>query len=63
MSKKPSDLTTRLAAVKDNVRRDPVLTSCQEVLRAYEFFRDADVEDEHLLALTSIAIDNLWEEP
>ena len=60
--KKPSDLTTRLEAVKATVRRDPVLDSCEEVLKAYEFFQDADVDHEHLVGLTAIAIDNLWEE-
>lgn len=62
MTKKPSDLPTRLEAVKDNVRRDPVLDSCEEVLKAYEYFQDADVDHEHLVGLTAIAIDNLWEE-
>ena len=62
MTKKPSDLPTRLEAVKATVHRDPVLDSCEEVLKAYEYFRDADVDPVHLVGLTAIAIDHLWEE-
>lgn len=67
MTKKPSDLkqsnlVTHLQTVKKEVERDAVLTSCDEVLKAYEYFQDADVDHEHLVGLTAIAIDNLWEE-
>lgn len=62
MTKKPSDLPTRLEAVKATVHRDPVLDSCEEVRKAYEYFQDAGFREGAALHLTAIAIDNLWED-
>lgn len=62
MTTKPSDLPTKLQVISDNVRRDPVLTSCEEVLRAYQFFIDQGIREHAALHLTTIAIDNLWED-
>ena len=59
---KPSDLPTRLEAVKNDVAQDPTLDWCEEVLKVYEFFQDAGVNVDHTIQLTAITIDNLWEE-
>lgn len=62
MTPKPTDLPTKLQAVTDNVHRDPVLTSCEETLRAYTFFIDQGIREHPALHLTTIAIDNIWED-
>lgn len=59
---KPTDMITTLASVKDAIARDPVLESCEEVLKAFEFFQDAGINDDQAVHLTAIAINNLWEE-
>lgn len=62
MTTKPTDLPTRLESVKTAVHRDPVLTSCEETIRAYQYFIDQGIREHPALHLTTIAIDNLWED-